>query len=330
METKPKLFLSPSRIDKYNDCSWLYYCRYILKLPDTSNDGANRGSVVHDVLEPLLKPRHKKHFDKIIADDTIMKCAPVYKLVRKLAQKYNVDDSDNIVMINGFIMVALKHEFFGPEGTQEILGEKEFAIEVDNGDVRYNVRGFIDKTFVIKDKEGLKVSITDYKSSKQKYEGDKLANNSQNYIYQLALKHLYPNIARRAFKFLFLKFAKDPIQQPKALDENSLEGYEYYLTELQNKIENFTIRNGGDNFAAQNDEKRWLCGREGKKKDGSPNWICAMRRPFYYYAALDEKGEVIKTAFKEEDLDQKYTIEKRFYSGCNFFFNADGKPRNFN
>lgn len=324
-----KLWLSASKIDKYLDCSWLYFCRYILKLPDTSNDGANRGNVVHEILELLLKPKHRKHFDKIISEKTITKCAAIWRLTKILAKRFSVNTDKNLEMIDSFILVALNHEFFGPEETEEILGEREFSLEINENGVRFNIRGFIDKTFIIRDKKGLIVRIADYKSSKAKYDNKKLQDNVQNMMYQLSAKYLYPNIARREFSFLFLKFKNDPALTPEPLNEDSLGGFTYFLSELQNKLENFKEKNAGDNFAAQNKEKSWLCGREGYKKNGEKNWICAARLPFKYFVSLDESGKILKSAFKKEDLDPNSLIEERSYSGCKFWFDDRGNRRNY-
>jgi len=49
----PKTALSASRIKTVEGCSWLYWCKYKLKLPDASNDGAKRGSICHLIFEHL-------------------------------------------------------------------------------------------------------------------------------------------------------------------------------------------------------------------------------------------------------------------------------------
>ena len=57
--------LSASKIKKLEDCSWAYWAAYHLKLPDSSNDGARRGTICHLVFECLLNPRHLKNYKKI-------------------------------------------------------------------------------------------------------------------------------------------------------------------------------------------------------------------------------------------------------------------------
>ena len=62
--SEPITTLSASRIKTAESCSWLYWCKYKLKLPDRSNDGARRGSICHLIFELLGEPRRKKYFDK--------------------------------------------------------------------------------------------------------------------------------------------------------------------------------------------------------------------------------------------------------------------------
>ena len=62
----PKETLSASKIKTLKSCSWLYWCKYHLKLPDKTNDGALKGEIVHLVFECLGKERHRKHYDNIL------------------------------------------------------------------------------------------------------------------------------------------------------------------------------------------------------------------------------------------------------------------------
>ena len=73
--------LSASRIKVEQTCSWQYWAKYVLKLPDKSNDGAKRGSICHLVFECLGNPRHKKHYVKILKNKNIFASKAVEKLV---------------------------------------------------------------------------------------------------------------------------------------------------------------------------------------------------------------------------------------------------------
>ncbi len=331
-KAKP-LYLSASRIDTFLTCSQLYAAKYLWKLPDTGNDGSKRGSTVHDVLELLLKPRHKKRYNAAIHHNTCAGDPVLWKLLRRFAKHYGVDDQENLDTMDKFIMTALKHEFFGPKGTKEVFGEKEFNIEVNKDGRRYNIRGFIDQTFIVNDQEGALVVVRDFKSSKAKFTEDKAEDNIQSYTYQLATKILYPEIKRRKFHFLFLKFPRAPVQDQPSFTDDQLVGFEWRLTFLQEQVEKFTEKNSKDNFAALDINRRWLCGKEGKKKDGTPMWICGARNPMDYYVILDKDGGIVKSAFTEKELtaEEGQTIELRRYKGCSYYWNqTTGQRRNFN
>lgn len=319
--TKKPIYLSASRIDTFQTCSQLFWAKYGLKLPDTGNDGSRRGSTVHDTLELLLKPRHRKVYEAAVLHNTCTEVPALWKLVTRFARKYGVNDSANLKIIDEFIMVALKHEFFGPKGTISSIAEKDFEFHVDRGDGRkYSIKGFIDQVFTVQDKHGLILVVRDFKTSKERFEGDKLEFNVQSLIYQLALRELFPDIKRREFHFLFLKFAKKARQDQPSFTDDQLDGFEWMLAELQTAMETFTEENAQDHFAADDPDKEWLCGREGYKKDGTPAWMCSVRKPFDYWALLDEHGQIVTSAFTEAELTadpaKKQRIEKRRYAGC--------------
>lgn len=353
-----KFYLSPSRIDTYNECSQRYAAKYVWKMPDTGNDGSSRGSTCHDVLELLLKPKHHALYSAAIHADTCTEVPALWRFILRKARKYRVDDPANLELIDGFMLVALKNEFYGPKpiwithpdkvadpkayGTIKAEGEREFNIEVPMPDGRvWRARGKIDKTFTIRDEHGLALTCDDYKSSKLKFDGEKETFNTQSIIYHLALKILHPDISRRRFRFLFLKFPKKPWQEVESMSEEQLDGYQWVLADLHEAMEKFTLTNASDNLAALSEDYRWLCGREGTKKDGNPNWICPVRRPRDYWVALDAKDKIITSADLEADLKANeltkklagkttVRVEKRFYPGCPAYFNDKGRARNFN
>lgn len=333
MSDKKPIFVSASRAETFKNCSQLYAARYIFRLPDKSNDGANRGSVAHDVLELLAKPRHKNIYSAAIHHDSCKEVPALWRLIQGLARKYNVADEANLNLINTFIMVGLREEFFGPKGTYEDLAEYPFELKIDRGDGRrYAIKGFIDRIFKVKDKYGLLLVTKDFKSSKDVFKGDKVEFNIQSLCYQLAERELFPEFKRREFHFLFLKFPKKARQNQPSFTDDQLDGFEVLLTDLQIAMESFTEENTGDNYAADDPERAWLCGREGTKKDGTPNWICPARLPLDYWVALDENGEIAASAFTQKELKVKegQTVEQRHYGGCSRYFNPKtGARRNF-
>lgn len=339
--TKKPVFLSASRIDTFQTCSQLYAAKYIHKIPDAGNDGSSRGTVVHDTLELLLKPKHRKTYDKIIHTQTCREVPAVWRLLKTYAKRLKVNDDENMEVIDGFMLVALMNEFHGPAGTFEAIAEKDFEITVNEPDGRnYRVKGFIDQVFKVKNDNGISLVIKDFKSSKKKFEEEKQTFNIQKIIYELAARHLYPEIKDRKFRFLFLKFPKAPWQDEESMSNDELTGFEYYLTDLQKAVDSFTEENCNDNLAAFNEDVKWLCGREGIKKDGNPMWMCSARKPFDFFVLKDTNGEHIVSAFTEAELELKikelapklkkgFSIETKRYGGCPAYYGKDGKPRNF-
>ena len=322
--------LSASRIKCLQECSQKYWAQYHLKVPEIGNTGSQKGSTVHDLLEILLKQkRHKKHVEEVVANKTCKNTPAIWKLLRKIAARYHVDEESELKTMDKFILVALNNEFYGPENTKTTEVEKVFEIKVEEQDKNYYIKGFIDKIFIAEDKQGLFVRIRDYKSSKAKFGKEELLENIQSRIYQLAIKKLYPDISRIEFDFLFLKFPKEPIQKVETLGDQELSGFEYFLTFVQEQADNFEEKNAKDNLAVFDKERAWLCGKEGLKKDGSKAWICSFRKPLEYYILLDKEGQIVQSAFYEKELKPKngQTVQKKFYTGCPYYFNDSGQRR---
>ena len=341
--------LSASRIKVAQTCSWQYWAKYILKLPDKSNDGAKRGSICHLVFECLGNPRHKKHYNKILKNKNIFSSPAIKRLVMRHAVREQVDDEENISLIKDMTLNGLQYDFFGKENGRptKSISEKEFNIKIDQNGKKYAIRGFIDKLFLYK-KKRLAI-IRDFKSSKQIFKGKEVTNNLQDLMYCLAVKHLYPDYLKRRSEFVFLKFdlSKDMfgktgkgLLEMSAIGEDELEGFEYELTEIQKYLDSFNLLCAKSSFAADQDYPKdgtfggpLVCGKEGYKKrrgqflldaEGSKieNYICSVRKPMEYYVLLDKDGKILASAFKKDkkllqNKKQKgQKIELRKYAGC--------------
>ena len=79
----PKETLSASKIKTLKACSWQYWCKYNLKLPDKTNSGALKGDTVHIVLECLGAKRHKHNYNKIIKGKKTFASKSVKRLILK-------------------------------------------------------------------------------------------------------------------------------------------------------------------------------------------------------------------------------------------------------
>tara|TARA_E500000318_G_scaffold103724_1_gene109058 strand:- start:1256 stop:2251 length:996 start_codon:yes stop_codon:yes gene_type:complete len=321
--------LSASRIKTAQSCSWLYWSKYKMKLPEKGNDGARRGSICHNVFEHLSKQKTKTQYNKIVKAKDPFAVKVVKDQILSEAKEMGVDDDDNIDLIKQMILNGLSCNFHGEELgiPDEAHAELDFDIE-KNG---YHIRGFIDQLFLYKDK---KVAIIrDYKTSKKIFDGKEKEDNLQDYIYCLAVKHLFPEYVNRSAEFLFLKFnlKKEGLLKMKPLDEDDLEGFELQLASIQEYLENFNEADAVRNFAFDKGfpddgsfSGRLQCGFAEKKgqlkKDGSLMWHCPFKFDFFYVEITNSDGEVELTCF-QEDFDKslvpeggKYEI--KYYEGC--------------
>lgn len=357
--SSPKTPLSASRIKTAQSCSWLYWCKYVLQLPDASNDGAKRGSICHLVFELLGEPRRKNTYQKIIEEEDIFAVESVKRLVLKHAKKSGVDDEENIEMIKEMTLNGLEYDFYGENSDTptEAISEKDFEIVhvSESEGIKYKIKGFIDKLFLYKDNKS--ALIRDFKSSKQVFKGKEISDNLQDYMYSLAVKHLYPEYVNRQSEFLFLKFNLDDKKAAKLrfgpnslvekkkeknsgvvlmepISEDDLSGFEYQLTGMQTYLDNFSEKDSRGNLAAKQPfpsdnsfSGPLQCGfakTKGQlKKDGTPMWHCPFKWGFDYFVVLNKEGKILKS-YNEADFDpsvveKSQTFEKRHYLGCPAF-----------
>ena len=244
----PETPLSASRIKTAESCSWLYWCKYKLNLPDKSNDGAKRGSICHLIFEVLGLPKRKKYFNKIIKTQDVFSIPSIKKLILKHAVREGVSDDENVQLMKEMIFNGLTYDFFGKElgKPTEDYSEKDFLIIENNGDIKYKIRGFIDKLFLYKRKKF--AIIRDLKTSKSVFKGKDYTDNLHDLMYSLAVKKMFPEYSTRVSEFLFLKFDLDEnsnnsgLVKMKPLDNDELHGFELQLSEIQRYLDNFTIK----------------------------------------------------------------------------------------
>ena len=209
----------------------------------------------------------------------------------------------------------------------EAHAELDFEIE-QNG---YHIRGFIDQLFLYKDK---KIAIIrDYKTSKKMFEGKEKEDNLQDYMYCLAVKHLFPEYVNRTSEFLFLKFDlnKNGLMKMEPIEEDDLEGFELQLASVQNYLENFNENDAVANFAADKGFPsdgsfggKLQCGfakEKGQlKKDGTVMWHCPYKFDFFYAEIKDKDGEFVSSCFQEdfniEMVPEEGSHEIKYYEGC--------------
>ena len=338
-------------------CSWLYWCKYHLKLPDKTNDGALKGSIVHLVLECLGKQKRKKHYDLILKKGSVTASKSIKRLIYKHAKASKLlGDNSNLEDIYNMAFRGVVYDFFGNKigRPSETISEKEFELEISEEDINYKIKGFIDRLFIYSKKSV--VLIRDFKTNKKVYEGKEVSDNLQDYIYTLAVKKLYPKLKNIKMEFVFLKAMESSQFEPgkweiigssksilemKNKTENELKGFEYELAEYQTYADNFSKKTSTSNLASKQGmpkdgsfSGKLLCGFAKKpnelKKDGSPKWYCTYKFPFEYYSLINKQGEFKRNYFTEKEAIKNQqegdSIIQKQYEGCPSFNKPNPAP----
>jgi len=312
MENKPKVkkYLSASRVKLLETCSWQYWTKYHLLIPEKNNAGALRGTCCHLIFELLLKERHKHHFAKLINEGHLRGSPSIDKLVVKTLSKSGILNDENYEMVDQMILVGLQNDFFGGEGAKIDCPEQEF--DIVNEKPAYRIKGFMDKPIQYPGSKMIKV--VDYKSSKAKFKGDDLDANVQGMMYSLASRKLWPKQKKYLVDFLFLRFPKQPVQSLE-FSKEQLAGFELYLEHVNKIVDNFSEETGKTNYAADKAKNKWLC-QAGK------TWVCPVKNPFSYYGLHDEKGALIKTSLENDfSPKERETVKTLKYAGCPRYHN---------
>lgn len=302
---KKEVYLSASRIKTLESCSWTYYCKYHLNLPDKSNSGAKRGTICHLIFELLLKPRHRKHFDGLLSSGDTYSNSSIRRLIFKHARKEGINNDEDLNLINEMVIVGLKSDFYAKGGVMQDP-EFEFKIEGDG----YKAKGFIDLP-ILYEKE--KVSkIRDYKSSKAKFRGEELTANTQAMLYSIASKKYWPQYKPK-IEFIFLRFPKKPVQ-PVEFSDDELSGFEYSLKYVYKKVVDFGEKDAKENYAADHVQTKWLC-------QAGTTWVCPFKNEMWFYSIYDKDNNFVKSFLTIEEANankvgEDQVIKKFKYDGC--------------
>jgi hypothetical protein len=335
----PRESLSASKIKTLQGCSWLFWSKYHLKLPDRGNLGSSLGWVAHLLFECLGNPRHKHHYDAALKTRNIYKSPSIKRLVKKHFKRLGVTERQDAVNLNSWVLAGLRYDFFGKNigRPTESLDELRFEITCNEDGKSYKILGFIDKLFLYKKKSI--ALIRDFKTSKKSFDGKDLEDNIQHQMYALAVRRLYPDFLKVKVEFPFLQLMansgddeKHVIKMDHITDEE-LNDFECLLSEIQKVVDSFTEKDAVSSLAIYKGfptdgsfSGKLLCGfgkREGElKKDGTLKWGCGMKWPFEYLCVRKKDGSIKKSYFLDdageincdESLGEYTTLEK--YDGC--------------
>ena len=202
------LVLSQSKIDKYVDCPFMYFCKYLIKLTREERaefDSRNIGSFIHAILENFfatLSEQGRKS-GELTAEERA-------SLTRAAAEKYITQLGEDV--INGSAMTRIKvdrlcraalpvvedlcEEFalsaFEPRFFELSIGEDEDSpepihIKADSGPV--TIYGVIDRVDAYKKGADVYVRVVDYKTGHKDFSPNDMAegSNLQMFLYLKAL-----------------------------------------------------------------------------------------------------------------------------------------------
>ncbi len=207
---------SASRLEDYGKCPFLYFCRYGLEAKPRQKarlDASHSGTVIHHVLEVLLKRHKGKEFLALSDEDVRREIAEILSeyMSENMGSEESKTERFNYLYyrtgkILDFIMLRLKAEFsesdFEPCDFELRIGDgadvEPMRYTLENGSAQLN--GFIDRVDSF-DKDGKRyIRIVDYKSGDKKFRlSDVLCGmNMQMLLYLVSIwrngKGFYENI----------------------------------------------------------------------------------------------------------------------------------------
>ena len=326
--------MSASRIKSAKECSWKYYAKYILKLPETTNAGALMGGIVHEVLETAFKQEDRDIFNFVSSGKSTAVHEYVNETITAEANAAGVNSPEQIQLMFTMTDNALNFDFFGErdEKPQMSFAEMDFDYIEESEFGAFRILGFIDQIFLYG--KG-RVLIRDFKTSKKVFSGIDAEDNLQDSIYSYASKTIFPEVASTNTEFLFLKFDLQGggcLRMPE-ISKYEHKGFESELAGWQETIQNYDETQARTKFAKHqpypSDDSftgPLMCGYAKYpghlKKDGTVMFHCPFKFAFDFYAIVDENGNKIKTAFIDdlEKLKQiakeGQKIKKFRYGGC--------------
>jgi hypothetical protein len=310
--------LSASKIKTLENCSWLYWCNYHLKLPQSKNEGSQKGEVCHWLFETLLNQKHQTKVAKIIKEGSTTAVPSIHRLMKLYIRKAGLPNTQTILLhIDQMVLVGLRNDFY-VKGGKLLAPEYKFDIIKP----AFRIKGFMDKPSL----KGKTVLIEDYKSSKMKFKGEDEESNMQALMYSYAARQIWPSY-QPVVRFIFLQYPDDPIMDVSFTDD-ALAGFELYLEDIQKRVNMFNENSAKSAFAADikpHDDGfngSLLCGFAKRpdelKKDGTKKWHCAYRFGFDYWV-VKKDGKIVSSSKEEIDLKnlkKGETVEKMHYDGC--------------
>jgi len=206
------LYLSQSRIDKFVNCNFNYYCSYVLKLREEqiSRFKANDiGTFIHYILEKLLSnivnddgidtslPAGKiEEMTREVVDEYIMRINPEGSLIsarlgHMWRRLYNLSLLLVCNIIEEFRHSSFRPRFFELETNGKGSNPSSYEFELKNG-TKVVFSGVIDRVDLLKLEDGkVYIRVVDYKTGTKQFSIDDIKHglNIQMLLYLFTLKN---------------------------------------------------------------------------------------------------------------------------------------------
>ena len=309
---KNKLRLSASKIKSMEQCSFKFFCNYILKLPETTHPKTFAGTVAHNIYEALMHPKRKEFQDKVLESGSVREFPSLMRYCNAMIRKFEIIEEVAIPipdMIDVGLMY-LKGLLDDPE-IIKVIPEYEFTLHTDE----YEIKGFIDLLVIYKDK----ALIVDYKSQGRKFTGEQMNYNIQGLVYQLAVRQIFDLPAE--VQFIMLRYPptkrtpEKHIQRVPVSDESHLKGVEDYLIYLQKKFNEFGPETAEETFAAADKKTAFFC-----------KYICQFKHPKKILKVTNDEGVIMRSLELDDEEgvlwahNKGFNIERKNYPGCPYFY----------
>lgn len=300
MNDKIQRRVSASRLNDVADCTMKFYLREYLRMPEKVWPRTIAGTVCHSILEALATEKHRYHYDVVKEKGSIYASGAIARLARTWKAKHNISDQvfDDI---DAMCMVALNHtDFLDKEAVEKFAPEHEFQFTLPNGGT---VKGFIDRLARHTDK----FIIWDYKTAREKFTKNDVAESFQSSVYQLYVWKTFQMPAE--VRYVFLRHPPTRTTPQKHImvtppaSPIQLAGFEDYLCYMSDLVNHFDENVAKTNYHAD---------------EGFCQRVCTYRNPFEYNSIRKLDGTHVGNYLLDStpQLKDDEVMETLWFKGC--------------
>lgn len=292
--------VSSSKISDLLQCSYSFYLKHVLMMPDVPHWKTLVGSYVHNVVEYTLKRtlKRRKLLRRILRDGFTFDAFPnIRRYGAMFKAKHRLDLWEYPVVEAMLTLTFSTLKPYLKEG--RFKSEQRFEMKYD----KVTVSGYVDILSRGKDKR-----ILDMKTKGKRFTKAELGDNVQAAIYQWWYYETYGDLV--PVDFIMVRFPptkRSPtyhLQTVEAPTVQQLGGLKQYAIHLHKLMNNFTLRDATGGFCSD----FGFCER-----------VCPFKRPFDYLSLKDKStGALIGNYMLDNPphVGENQMIERLHCKGC--------------